>query len=101
MDYDQEEVLARLIGFGLGASVAFATANLLMSSADSWSTSSLTAARQNHQTGILELATCARCVEQLLAGRPSKKAANSPPTAGAFSAGAQAATALAGAPVVM
>ena len=100
MDDEQEEVLSRLIGFGLGAGVAFAIANLLMSSADSWSNSSLAAARQSHHTGILELATCARCVDQLLARRPSKKTGNSQSSVGAFGAGALGAGPIAGAPVV-
>ncbi len=79
---DNEEKLAGLIGLGLGASVAFAVAELLMSSADSWSTSSLAAGRHNNHAAMLELAACATSVEQLLSrGPPTKKSTKPTPSA--------------------
>ncbi len=81
--YDEnEERLAGLIGLGLGAGVAFAVAKLLMSSADSWAKSSLAATRHSNNSAILELATCSRCVEHLLVGRPTKKSKTNSSTPG-------------------
>ena len=100
MDEDLEEALAGLIGLGLGAGLVFAVSNLMISSAESWSNLSQAAVRQNNNTAVLELATCARCVNQILRPINGRVGKRPPQSEEALSTAEQYERLSAGAPVV-
>jgi len=73
MDEQFAEVLAGLIGAHLTTSVALAVSKQILASAEASSNTMASLVRQSNNAAMVELATCARCVEEILGPLKSSK----------------------------
>ncbi len=69
IDEKFNEVLADLIGGQLVSSLSLAISTLLLASAEASANTMTALVRQSNDTAVVELATCARCVEEILRSR--------------------------------
>lgn len=74
MDENLAETLANLVGAHVATSVALALAKHILTSAEVSSNSMTSLVRHSNAAAMLELATCARCVDEILA--PAKSSIN-------------------------